>query len=87
MKPCRKSLAVSALLLSMTGIAGSTAAEPVGSVPAIAPPALSATSRTPGAHYTGPLSLFELPQPTAWTTGLSALIAVAFVVRRKSNWQ
>jgi len=86
MKSRRKSLAVIALLLPMIGIAGSTAVEPVGSVHTIAP-TLSGTSRVPAAHGPGLLSLIELPQPTGWATWLSAVIAVAFVVRRKSNWQ
>ena len=85
MNSCRKSLAVIAMLLPMIGIAGSTAVEPVASVRTIAP-VLSGTSRVPGAHQPRMLSWIELPQPTGWATWLSAVIAVAFVVRRKSNW-
>ncbi|HZF14567.1 MAG TPA: hypothetical protein VE046_01365 [Steroidobacteraceae bacterium] len=82
----RKSLAVLTLLVPMIGIAGSTAAGRVGNLDSIAP-TMPATSRVPGTHHPNLLSSIELPQPTGWATWFSAVIAVAFVVRRKSNWQ
>ena len=86
MTPRRKSLAVIVMLIPMISTAGSTAVEPAGRVHLIAP-SLTAPSPVPDRNDAKLFSSIELPQPSGWATWWSAVIAVAFVVRRKSNWQ